>query len=118
MAEGKLSGKVALITGGARGLGRGYALRLASLGADIAIIDRNLNAAAVYEFERAQLTADTTGLTVRFEFLDRNGRRGQLYSLDAVSVALGNIRCPMAATSIGTATAIPSASGSHWCSSA
>ena len=38
----KLAGKVALITGGARGLGRGYALRLAGLGADIAIIDRNL----------------------------------------------------------------------------
>lgn len=55
----KLSGKVALITGGARGLGRGYALRLAALGADIAIIDRNLQAADVYEFEREQLTAPT-----------------------------------------------------------
>ena len=42
MTERKLSGKVAVITGGARGLGRGYALRLAGLGADIAIIDRNL----------------------------------------------------------------------------
>jgi len=55
----KLSGKVALITGGARGLGRGYALRLAALGADIAIVDRNLQAADVYEFEREQLTAPT-----------------------------------------------------------
>ena len=33
MTERKLDGKVALITGGARGLGRGYALRLAALGA-------------------------------------------------------------------------------------
>lgn len=57
MSERKLAGKVALVTGGARGLGRGYALRLAGLGADVAIIDRNLKAAEVYEFERAQMTA-------------------------------------------------------------
>ncbi len=59
MSTKKLSGKTALITGGARGLGRGYALRLAGLGADIAIVDRNLKAADVYEFEREQLTAAT-----------------------------------------------------------
>lgn len=55
----KLAGKVALVTGGARGLGRGYALRLAGLGADIAIVDRNLKAADVYEFERQAMTAPT-----------------------------------------------------------
>mgnify|MGYP005704075041 CR=1 FL=1 len=59
MSERKLQGKVALVTGGARGLGRGYALRLAALGSNIAIIDRNLKAADVYEFEKALLTADT-----------------------------------------------------------
>lgn len=59
MTEKKLTGKVALITGGARGLGRGYALRLAGLGADIAIIDRNLKAAEVYAFERQLMTAET-----------------------------------------------------------
>jgi 3-oxoacyl-[acyl-carrier protein] reductase len=59
MTERKLTGKVAVVTGGARGLGRGYALRLAGLGADVAIIDRNLRAANVYEFERNAMTAPT-----------------------------------------------------------
>ena len=59
MSEKKLAGKVAVITGGARGLGRGYALHLAGLGADVAIIDRNLKGAEVYGFEKELMTADS-----------------------------------------------------------
>jgi 3-oxoacyl-[acyl-carrier protein] reductase len=43
-----LSGKVAVVTGAARGLGRAYALRLARLGANVAILDRDLNGAAKF----------------------------------------------------------------------
>jgi NAD(P)-dependent dehydrogenase (short-subunit alcohol dehydrogenase family) len=35
---GKLDGKVAIVTGAARGLGRAYAKRLAGLGAKVAVL--------------------------------------------------------------------------------
>jgi NAD(P)-dependent dehydrogenase (short-subunit alcohol dehydrogenase family) len=52
----RLAGKVAMVTGAARGLGRAYALRLAALGADVAIVDIDLDAAR--EFREA-LDADS-----------------------------------------------------------
>ena len=52
----KLKGKVALVTGGARGLGRAYVLHLAGLGADVVVNDLDLNAAQEYGEE---LTAPT-----------------------------------------------------------
>ena len=91
MSDHKLDGRVALITGGARGLGRGYALHLAQLGADIAIIDRNLKAAEVYEFERELMTAATVvaeceALGVRAMALEVD-----LVDRDATEKAVGDI---------------------------
>lgn len=43
-----LLGKTAVVTGAARGLGRAYALRLASLGADVAVVDVRLDGAAEF----------------------------------------------------------------------
>ena len=91
MSERKLQGKVALVTGGARGLGRGYALRLAALGADIAIIDRNLKAADVYEFEKALLTADSVVAECEALGVKAIDLEADLTDREATEAAIGGI---------------------------
>jgi 3-oxoacyl-[acyl-carrier protein] reductase len=55
----ELAGKVALVTGSSRGLGRHYALQLAEHGADVAIHDVNSKAAARFgEAESGESVAD------------------------------------------------------------
>lgn len=76
-----LKGKVAVVTGAARGLGRAYALRLARLGADVVIADLNLQAAARIGEE---LTADS--VVAEVEALGRRsiGVEGDLREPEAV----------------------------------
>jgi 3-oxoacyl-[acyl-carrier protein] reductase len=61
-----LNGSVAVVAGGARGIGRACALRLADLGATVAVIDLKLDAAAEYG---EQLTA----ASIEQELTDRAG---------------------------------------------
>jgi 3-oxoacyl-[acyl-carrier protein] reductase len=56
----KLDGKVAIVTGAARGLGRAYAKRLAGLGAKVAVTDLNLRSYEEFEAEAKDMTADST----------------------------------------------------------
>jgi NAD(P)-dependent dehydrogenase (short-subunit alcohol dehydrogenase family) len=69
----KLLGKTAVVTGAARGLGRAYALRLAALGADVAIVDvalrnRSLIGNATSP-ERGCFVASHSGNALRFRDL-------------------------------------------------
>jgi 3-oxoacyl-[acyl-carrier protein] reductase len=77
----KLQGKVALVTGAGRGLGRAYALHLARLGADVIVNDINLASAQEYD---EQLGAET--VMAEIEALGRRslGIQADVTNKDAV----------------------------------
>lgn len=56
----KLEGKVAIVTGAARGLGRAYAKRLAGLGAKVAVADQDLHSWREFEADAKEMTGETT----------------------------------------------------------
>jgi NAD(P)-dependent dehydrogenase (short-subunit alcohol dehydrogenase family) len=76
----KLQGQVAIVTGAARGLGRAYALRLASLGADVVIADIDLDSAKQFD---ETLTAATVPDEVRSMGRRSIGVQGDLTRRDA-----------------------------------
>jgi 3-oxoacyl-[acyl-carrier protein] reductase len=75
-----LEGKTALVTGAARGLGRAYALHLARLGADVAVLDLSLKSYEEYEAEQSQMTAATT-----VEEIEALGRRSEGFEADVAN---------------------------------
>ena len=84
-----LSGKVAIVTGAARGLGRAYALRLARLGADVAVVDIDLRGAAKFGE-----TLNASTVPAEIEALGRKsiGIEADLASRAAVNDAVARVR--------------------------
>lgn len=76
-SEQPLFGKTALVTGAGRGLGRAYALHLAALGADVAVLDADLRSHTAFAGEARAMTADTT-----VEEVKALGRRAFGYEAD------------------------------------
>lgn len=93
-----LDGKIAIVTGAARGLGRAYAHRISSLGAKVAVTDRDLKSYAEFDAEASAMTGDTTvdeitaagGEALGFEF-DISDRDAIFGMVDEVVAAWGRV---------------------------
>jgi meso-butanediol dehydrogenase / (S,S)-butanediol dehydrogenase / diacetyl reductase len=86
MAQGRLSGKTALVTGAASGIGRATAVRLAADGAHVALADRNLEGAEQAAAEIQQAGGDA--LAFQFDAASGASCRGLV---DRVVATLGRL---------------------------
>jgi len=86
--EGKLKGKLALVTGAARGIGRSHALRLARLGADIVINDIDLES---YKEFGERLSASTVRDEVRALGVRCSGIEADVGNRDQVEAMFKNV---------------------------
>jgi 3-oxoacyl-[acyl-carrier protein] reductase len=86
MGAGSLEGRVALVTGGARGIGKAIALRLAEGGARVAIVDMTEAGAEV-----ARELAETTGRETTFFKADISQEDQAKAAVAAVEQALGPV---------------------------
>ncbi len=80
----KLDGKVAVVTGGSRGLGRGMAEGLAQAGADIALVD-------ILDMNEAQAAIEKMGSKCITVHADLSKKESVAAVMDAVTRELGGI---------------------------
>ena len=92
----KLSGKIALVTGAAQGIGRGIALRLAKDGADIAQVDLNLEKLGEVAEEIKALGAEVYAVSTDTHFVHK--------AWADASPAIAKVKYPMLGDGTGKIT--------------
>lgn len=84
MTSQHLMGRVAVVTGGAQGLGRAFAHRLAEGGAVVVVADRNVDSARCVAEELATSTEDQSrGVAMKVDVADEGSVQAMCESVDA-----------------------------------
>ncbi|WP_298723545.1 glucose 1-dehydrogenase [uncultured Ferrovibrio sp.] len=103
---GRVENKVALITGGASGLGKATAILLAKEGAKVAIADRNL--------EGARAVADEIGKAAIAVHLDVTNEQQWIAALDVTEAAFGKLNVMVHSAGVGILKNVEDISVEEW----
>ncbi len=102
----RVANKVALITGGASGLGKATAIMLAREGAKVAITDRNL--------EGARAVADEIGKSAIALDLDVTNEQQWIAALDTTVAAFGKLNVMVHSAGVGVLKSVEDISVDEW----
>lgn len=103
---GRVANKVALITGGASGLGKATAILMAKEGAKVAIADRNLDG--------AREVAERIGRAAIAVNLDVTDEQQWIAALDVVEAAFGKLNVMVHSAGVGVLKSVEDISVEEW----
>lgn len=103
---GRVANKVALITGGASGLGRATALLMAKEGAKVAIADRNLDG--------ARKVAEEIGKSAIAVNLDVTNEQQWIAALDVTEAAFGKLNVMVHSAGVGVLKSVEDITVDEW----
>jgi rhamnulose-1-phosphate aldolase/alcohol dehydrogenase len=107
----ELAGRVAMVTGGASGIGRAIAVRFAEAGAHVVIADRNLTGAEELASELVQTYGDGRGLAVAMDVTDEAAvKRG----FQTTVLAYGGLDIVVSNAGLSTSNPITDTSLQEW----
>jgi rhamnulose-1-phosphate aldolase/alcohol dehydrogenase len=109
--DGELEGRVALVTGGASGIGRATARRLAELGAHVAVADLNADGAAEVAGEIAARYGNRRSLAVEVDVTDE-GAVNEVFR--RVTLAYGGLDILVCSAGIATSAPVTETTLEDW----